>query len=92
MRLIDIDRLKIIENHIHYIKEYEASVVMMDKNARIVRNEIKFAIEYKPLGDPEIKITFLETPDYPIDTVLSKMKEKIQKLDKEGTLSDLHKK
>lgn len=92
MRLIDIDRLKIIENHIHYIKEYEASVVMMDKNARIVRNEIKFAIEYKPLGEPEIKINFLEPPDYPIDPILSKMKEKIQKLDKEGTLSDLHKK
>ncbi|OHD12457.1 MAG: hypothetical protein A2086_07325 [Spirochaetes bacterium GWD1_27_9] len=92
MRLIDIDRLKIIDNHIHYIKEYEGSVVLMDKMAKIIRNDIKFSLEYKPMGDPEVKVSFVEPPDFNADHLIPKIKEKIFKLDREGTLSNLHKK
>lgn len=92
MRLIDIDRLKLIENHIHYIKEYEGSAVLMDKMAKIVRNDIKFSLEYKPMGEPEIKVNFLNTPSFSIDPLIPKIKEKIYKMDQDGILANLHKK
>jgi hypothetical protein len=92
MKLIDIDRLTIVENHIHYIKSYLGCAVLMDKMHKIVRNELKFSIEYKPMGDPDIKVTFISPPDYPLTDLMPKLKEKIQKLDQEGTLSALNKK
>jgi hypothetical protein len=92
MKVIDIDRLRIIENHIHYIKEYEGSVVLMDKTSRIIRNELKFSIEYKPMGEPDIKVNFVDSPACPVTDIIPKIKEKIQKLDQNGTLSALHKK
>jgi hypothetical protein len=92
MKLIDIDRLKIEENHVHYIKSYFGCAILMDKSHNIRRNELKFSIEYKPLGDPEIKIDFLTQPDFPITELMPKLKEKIQKMDNEGILSALHKK
>ncbi|HOV13843.1 MAG TPA: hypothetical protein PK771_06130 [Spirochaetota bacterium] len=92
MKLIDIDRLKLIENHIHYIKEYEGSCVLMDKMAKIARNDIKFSIEYKPMGAPDIKVNFLGDVAFPVDALIPKVKERIQKMDHDGTLANLHKK
>lgn len=91
MKVIDIDRLKLIDNHIHYIKEYEGSVIIMDKMMKIRRSNIKFSIEYKPVGPHEIKINYFEAGDLPQDTILPKIKERINKLDKDGTLAALHK-
>jgi hypothetical protein len=90
MKVIDIDRLTLIDNHIHYIKEYEGSAVLMDKLARIIRNNIKFSIEYKPMGDPDIKVNFIDSPICPTSELIPKLKEKIQKLDQNGTLAALY--
>ncbi len=90
MRVIDIDQLVHIENHIHYIKEYKGSLILMDKTAKIVRNPIKFSIEYKPMGSPDINIDLPDLPQYSSnDSVVVKIKEKIIKLDSDGTLSSL---
>ncbi len=90
MRVIDIDRLKLIDNHIHYIKEYEGSLIIMDKLMRIKRSNIKFSIEYKPVGPHDIKILYLEEEDQK-DILIPKIKEKITKLDNDGILAALHK-
>jgi hypothetical protein len=92
MKLIDIDRLKIEENHVHYIKSYFGCAILMDKTHKILRNELKFSIEYKPMGEPDIKINFINQPDFPIDELMPKLKEKIQKMDDAGILAALHKK
>ncbi|HOJ63874.1 MAG TPA: hypothetical protein PLE45_05585 [Spirochaetota bacterium] len=91
MRVIDIDRLKLIDNHIHYIKEYEGSVILMDNKMQIKRSGIKFSIEYKPIGPHEIKIHYLEDNNLPRDIIFPKIKERIVKLDKDGVLAALHK-
>ena len=88
MKLIDIDRLKIIENHIHYIKEYEGSAVLMDNLMKIKRSDIKFSIEYKPVGDHDIKLFFNDSAL--LEPLVPKIKEKITKLDHDGILSNLH--
>lgn len=87
MRIIDIDRLVEIENHIYYIKIYKGSIILMDKNAKIVRKDIKFSIEYKPVGDPVISVTILDEEDLPLDHLLPNIRKKIEKLDKDGTLA-----
>lgn len=92
MKVIDIDRLKIEENHIHYIKCYFGCAILMDKFHKIKRNDLKFSIEYKPMGDPDIKIDFLTPPDFPVADIIPKLKEKIQKMDNDGILSALHNK
>jgi len=92
MKVIDIDRLILVDNHIHYIKIFEGSAIFMDKMARIVRNAVKFSIEYKPMGEPDIKVNFSEEPSFTTDEIMQKLKEKIQKLDQNGTLAALHNK
>jgi hypothetical protein len=89
MKLIDIDRLKMIESHIHYRKLYEASAVLMDKSARIKRTDIKFSVEYKPVGDPDIKVEFVNQPDFPAESVIPKIIDKISVMDSSGILAGL---
>jgi|GEM_PF-1305399 len=90
MKLIDVDKLKVIDNHIHYIKIYQASAILMDNASSIFRFKIEFSIEYKPIGDPEIKIKFIDHPHFPITNLIPKIKTKIYDLDKKGILSDAH--
>jgi hypothetical protein len=92
MKIIDIDNITLIDSHIHYRKEYEGSAVLMDKMSKIIRNNIKFSIEYKPIGDPDIKVVFPESPNFPTTELIPKLKEKIHKMDQNGTLAALHKK
>ena len=51
MKIIDIDKLIEIDNHIYYIKIYRGSLLLMENNSQIVRKDITFSIEYKPIGD-----------------------------------------
>ncbi len=93
MKLIDVDKLEVIDSHIHYIKIYKGSAIFLDNRANICRFEVKFSIEYKPIGDPEIKIQFIDKPDFMQDaSVLDKVKRKITELDDKGVLSDVLKK
>ena len=90
MKIIDIDRLKILDSHIYYIKEYVGSAVLIDNFMKICRSDIKFSIEYKPVGENEIKVSFFQDQSK-LDKLLPKLKEKIAKLDQDGVLSNLHK-
>ena len=75
MKLIDIDRIHYLENHIFYIKEFDASVVVMDNRMQIHRYDMRFAIEYKPLGDTIIIFKQLSPELEPIkDKILNKIK------------------
>lgn len=91
MKLIDIDRLKPIESHIHYIKIYKGSAILMDMQHRIHRFNVEFTIEYKPIGNPEIQIKFIDHPHFPIINIVKKMKTKILDLDTKGILEEVYK-
>jgi len=90
MKIIDIDRLKILDSHIYYIKEYEGSAVLMDNFMKVCRSDIKFSIEYKPVGEHDIRVSFFQE-ESKLEKLLPKLKEKISKLDQDGVLSNLHK-
>jgi len=90
MKLIDIDKLVVIDNHIHYLKVYRGSVILMDKSSKIYRFNIQFSIEYKPIGNPDIAVKFLDHPHFPITGIMKKVKKRIQELDDKGILSNAH--
>jgi hypothetical protein len=89
MTIIDIDRLEIMESHIHYLKEYKGSLVFMDKKHSIHRSKIEFSIEYKALQDPTITVTFTDELPFPVDQLVPKIEKKIRDLDGRGTLAAL---
>ena len=81
MKLIDIDRIHYLESHVFYIKEFDASVVVMDNRMQIHRYDMRFAIEYKPLGDTNI--TFKQiSPE--LESIKEKIRTKIQAMDQDG--------
>ncbi|MCG8572727.1 MAG: hypothetical protein MJB14_21555 [Spirochaetes bacterium] len=92
MRLIDIDRLEMVDDHIHYRKRYEASIILMDNKHQIKRNAISFSIEYRPVGDPLIDIKFINADNIMMDKLIPKVKQKITQLDHDGVLAALHRK
>jgi len=87
LRIIDIDKLIEIDNHIYYIKLYKGSLMLMNNMGQIIRKEIKFSIEYKPVGDPVILAEILETDNLKIDHIMPNIIKRIEKLDKDGVLS-----
>ena len=81
MKLIDIDRIHYLESHVFYIKEFDASVVVMDNRMQVHRYDMRFAIEYKPLGDTNI--TFKQiSPE--LESIKEKIRTKIQAMDQDG--------
>ena len=81
MKLIDIDRIHYLESHIFYIKEFDSSVVVMDRRMQIHRYDMRFAIEYTPLG--ETRITFKQiSPE--LEPIKEKILNKIKAMDQDG--------
>lgn len=92
MKLIDIDKVEVIEDHIHYIRVYDGSAIFMDKKSAIFRHSIQFTVEHKPLGAPVIKVKFIDHPHIPVVNILQKVKEKIIEMEKNGILAASRKK
>ncbi len=86
MKLIDVDNIEAIKSDIHYIKIYKGSAVLMDDSLKIFRFNIEFTIEHKPIGEPLIKIKFIEHPHFTITDLIQKMKKKIFEMDSKGAL------
>ncbi len=91
MQLIDIDKIEEIGSHVHYLNSYKGSVILMDKHSKLFRFNINFSIEHKPLGEPVIKVAFLEHPHLPVIGIIKKVKERILEMIKNGDIASLHK-
>jgi len=92
MQLVDIDKIEEVGSHVHYLKSYKGSVILMDKHSKVFRFSINFSIEHKPVGEPLIKVAFLEHPHLPVIGILKKVKEKILEMVKNGVIASLNKK
>ena len=89
MNVIDIDTIKTVDSHIHYLKKYEGRAILMDKKSQIVRHHITFSIEYGALGEKNILVDFPEKPDLPVESLIPKILKRIIELDKSGILANL---
>lgn len=92
MKLIDIDKIEEQKSHIHYIKEYKASAILMDKKAALSRLNIQFSIEYRPLGSPVVNVKFAEQPHFSTNELIENVKIKINEMEKSGSLNAEHRK
>jgi len=70
---------------IYYRKLYTGiAVIEMTKGPEDYR--IDFSIEYKPTGQKDILITFIDTIDYPLVPVNKELKKYIDEMDSGGLL------
>lgn len=61
--------------------------MLMNNMGQILRKDIKFSIEYKPVGDPVINAEILESDNLKIEQVMPGVIKRIEKLDREGILA-----
>ena len=86
MKVIDIDKIEEIETQVHYIKSYNGSVILMDRHSKIFRFNVNFSFEHRPIGDPIIKVNFLEHPHIPVIGLISKVKDKLLEKSRNGII------
>jgi hypothetical protein len=72
---------------IYYRKLYTGvAVIEFNNNQKNFR--IDFSIEYKPTGQKEINVTFIDPPDYPLVPLNKELKKHIDELDTNCGLPD----
>ncbi|MDR0322875.1 MAG: hypothetical protein LBI12_00340 [Treponema sp.] len=72
---------------IYYRKLY-TGVVVLEVNNLNKDYRIDFSIEYKPTGQKEISITFIDTIDYPLIPINKELKNYILEMETNGGLPD----
>jgi hypothetical protein len=87
MRIITIKDMVRKDVPIYYRKLY-TGVVVLELTKAPQDYRIDFAIEYKPTGQKDISITFLDVVDYPLIPLTKELKKCIDNLDSGGWLPD----
>jgi hypothetical protein len=72
---------------IYYRKLY-TGVAVIEFNNKQGDYRIDFSIEYKPTGQKEINISFIDEIDYPLVPLTKEMKEHIDQLESAAGLPD----
>jgi hypothetical protein len=87
MKIISIKDMIRKDIPIYYRKLYTGiAVIEMTKGSKDYR--IDFSIEYKPTGEKEIVVTFIDTIDYPLIPIVKELKTYIDEMDSAGVLPD----
>jgi hypothetical protein len=87
MKVITIKDMIRKDVPIYYRKLYTGlAVIEMAKGPENYR--IDFSIEYKPTGQKDINITFIDSLDYPLIPVQKELKKYIDEMDSAGVLPD----
>ena len=87
MKIITIKDMIRKDVPIYYRKLY-TGVAVIEMNSGPVDYRIDFSIEYKPTGQKEIAITFIDTIDYPLIPVNKELKSYILELENNAGLPD----
>jgi hypothetical protein len=80
MKIISIKDMIRKDVPIYYRKLY-TGVAVIEMNDKQIDYRIDFSIEYKPTGQKEISITFIDKVDYPLVPVNKELKNYIMELD-----------
>jgi hypothetical protein len=71
-----------------YYRKLFTGVVVLDLSKGPKDYRIDFAIEYKPTGQKDISVTFLDDLDYPLLPLSKNLKQYIDGMESGGTLPD----
>jgi hypothetical protein len=87
MKVITIKDMVRKDVPIYYRKLY-TGVAVLELTKDPADYRIDFAIEYKPTGQKEIVVSFVDTVDYPLVPVIKELKTFIDNLEAAGGLPD----
>lgn len=87
MKIVQIDKLVLIDNHIYYIKKYVANVVFLNEKSRIIRTDMGFTLEIGALGDFKVSIDSINLENNLItDLMRNEIRDKILDMEQLGML------
>jgi len=87
MKVVSIKDMIRKDVPIYYRKLY-TGVAVVEINKGPADYRIDFTIEYKPTGNKDVTINFLDTIDYPLVPVNRELKKMIAEMDSSGVLPD----
>jgi len=85
MKIVTIKDMIRKDVPIYYRKLY-TGVAVIEFNDKSSNFRIDFSIEYKPTGQKEISVSFIDKIDYPLIPVSKEIKKYIDELDSAGGL------
>jgi len=71
-----------------YYRRLYTGVAVIEVNKGPADYRIDFSIEYKPTGNKDISISFIDTVDYPLVPLNKELKKFIDEMDSAGGLPD----
>ena len=85
MKVLEIRSLARKETGLFYRREFSGTAVL---ETRGVANEfpLSFVIETKPIGAPEISVSFEADPAWPLVPVVTSIKHLVREMDRDGKL------
>ena len=87
MKIVTIKDMIRKDVPIYYRKLY-TGVAVIEMTRGNTDYRIDFSIEYKPTGQKEITISFIDKVDYPLIPLNKELKQFINNMDTEGLLPD----
>ena len=71
-----------------YYRKLFTGVAVIELNSGPSNYRIDFTIEYKPTGQKDISVSFIDAIDYPLIPVTKELKNFINELESSGALPD----
>ena len=71
-----------------YYRKLFTSVAVIELNTKQNEYRIDFSIEYKPTGQKEISVNFIDAVDYPLVPLIKELKQYITELEAADGLPD----
>jgi hypothetical protein len=87
MKIVSIKDMIRKDYPIYYRKLY-TGVAVIELNKGTANYRIDFCIEYKPTGEKDVTVNFIDTIDYPLVPVNKELKKIIADMDSNGGLPD----
>jgi hypothetical protein len=85
LTILALDDIVRKETFIYYRREFTARA-KLDLPGKPHSGSIEFSIETEPTGKKDIIVKFVDSVDYPLLPVVTRLKQYILDLDKEGRL------
>ena len=87
MKIISIKDMIRKDVPIYYRRLY-TGVAVIEVNQESIDYRIDFSIEYKPTGQKEVNVSFIDSIDFPLVPINRELKIYISELDSNGGLPD----
>lgn len=86
MKIVELISLARRESPLLYRRTYTATAVLAHASAAEDRQRIEFVLEHSPLGPVDIRVKFLDKPDFPLVPAIAELEDHIRQLEQRGEL------